>query len=1043
MVWMTSSLILKLGKIKILPRYISDHCPIEFTINKTRRNFNWRLNGNLIKSEEDIIKNKKILREYFELNNTTDVPLQIIWDASKAYMRGHFIQQSALKNKLKNETKNKIYENITSNETKLKQDPNNEKIKRDLEALKKQMSFIDLEETAKKLKFLKQREFQNANKPGKWLAWKINKKKQDRTIMEIISGENSYTSEEEIAAEFNKFYSKLYSKDQIRKDKIGEFLSKQNLVKLSERQREFLNKEITEKEILKVINNMECNKAPGPDGLNGLYYKTFAEEVIPFLKKIMNDVMENKEVPDSWRYATVTVIPKEGQDPKNVKSYRPISLLNSDYKIFTNILAERMKIFLMEWIGEEQTGFLPQRQMRDNVREIINIIEHYECIKKEELALLTIDMEKAFDNLNWDFFKLLIKELDMGYKFTNAINQIYNKQEAKVKTNSLESQYFKIQKGTRQGCPLSPLLFIFSIEILLNTIRNDPQLKGTNIRKYNYKIRAFADDLICIIEDPIKTINLWMSKFKDFEGITGLKINTDKTMILTKNMTDSRQKELTEKTGIQTRKKIKYLGIYLTAKNSQLLENNYDNKWKEIKKDLEKWKQLKLSLLGRVSAIKMTILPKMTFLFQNIPIIRSTQRFKNWNKDLSKFIWMGKKPRIKRTYLTDEKKRGGLGLPNLQLYHDACGLSWIRDWATLQKTKIITLEGADLRSGWHAYLWYNKKLIEKNFGNHFIRSSLLKIWDKYKRRLHSKTPLWISPLEAHQRKELGRENWPRYKDILIKVNNIYKVKSQEELNNQFTNIGWFQYNQIKEYYNKDNNLGFEDKEGYWDMIMKSERKTISKLYKKLLEWDTETHQVKDCMSMWAKNFGKPIQLVDWEKSWNTRLKFTYATDLKENWVKMFYRWYWTPQKIAKFNKRASNKCWKCGIEVGTFYHCWWTCKKVKTYWKEIHWRIQKMLQIRIDLNPKYFLLGMLDIDKDRNKEILFNYLSTAARMNLARFWKEKEMPGIKGWINKVWEIMSMDKLTYLLRNNHGKPMKQTNWEMVKSYLREEKYNVMI
>uniref|UniRef100_A0A803SRZ4 Reverse transcriptase domain-containing protein n=1 Tax=Anolis carolinensis TaxID=28377 RepID=A0A803SRZ4_ANOCA len=814
-------------------------------------------------------------------------------------MRGHFIQQNAQKNKAKNKIRSNLKEEIKRNETKLKQDPTNGKVKQELEILRKQLTSIDLEEMANKLKFLKQQYFQNANKPGKWLAWQIRKKKKDRTITEINSDGKRYTTEPEIAAHFNKFYSKLYAKDNIRKDKIGEFLSNQKLPKITEKQRELLNKEITEIEIQKAINNMKSDRAPGPDGLNGLYYKTFAEELIPFLKKIMNEILDNKKVPDSWRYATITVIPKEGQDLRLVKNYRPISLLNSDYKNFSNILAERLKEFLTDWIGEDQTGFLPRRQMRDNVREIINIIEYYEGTKKEELAFLAIDMEKAFDNLNWDLIKLLIKELDMGYKFTNAINQIYDRQEAKIKINSLESKNFKIQKGTRQGCPLSPLLFIFAIELLLNNIRNDPQLKGVSIRKHKYKIRAFADDLICIIEEPIKTINRWLAKFKEFERISGLKINLDKTMILTKNMTNTKQKELTELTGIQVKKKIKYLGIILTAKNSQLLENNYDSKWKEIKKDLEKWKHLKLSLLGRVAAIKMTILPKMIFLFQNIPIIRNSLRFKRWNKDLSKFIWMGKKPRIKRIYLMDEKNRGGLGFPNLQLYHDACGLMWVKDWATLQKTKIIALEGADLRSGWHAYLWYNKKSIEKFFGNHFIRSSLLRIWDKYKKRLYLITPLWISPLEACQRRELGMENWPRYKDILVRENNTYKLKNQEEITAEFKNIGWLQYLQLKDYYNKDKKLGFEGKESFWDKIMQLEKKTISKIYKKLLEWETETESVKTCMIEWAKNIGKPIQLAEWEKSWNIRLKFTYATDMKENWIKMFLQMVLDPTKNCK------------------------------------------------------------------------------------------------------------------------------------------------
>uniref|UniRef100_A0A803SUG8 Reverse transcriptase domain-containing protein n=1 Tax=Anolis carolinensis TaxID=28377 RepID=A0A803SUG8_ANOCA len=958
-------------------------------------------------------------------------------------MRGHFIQQSARKNKEKNRILTKINEEITLKEKESKSEPNNKKVKQELECLREQKIHMELDETAKKLKFIKQQQFQNANKPGKWLSWKIRKKKQAHSITEITSEGTNYTTEQGIMAQFKKFYSKLYSKDQIESDKISQFICNQKLEKLSEKQREILNKEITDKEIKRAIDKMEGNKAPGPDGLSGIYYKVFAEETIPYLKKIMNQILENQKIPDSWRNATITMIPKEGQDLKNVKNYRPISLLNSDYKIFTTILAERMKEFLKDWIGEEQTGFLPKRQMKDNVREIINIIEFYEFTKKDELALLTIDMEKAFDNLNWDFFKLLIRELDMGYKFINAINQIYDKQEAKIKINSGESQKFEICKGTRQGCPLSPLLFIFSLEILLKSIRDDPKLIGVKIRKHNYKVRAFADDLICIIDDPIKTIQYWLAKIKEYGEVSGLKINTEKTMILPKNLTKIRQEELKKISGIQTRGKIKYLGINITARNSQLLENNYDQKWKEIKKDLERWRYAKLSLLGRISVIKMTILPKLLFLFQNIPIIRNTQKFKTWNKDLNNFIWMGKKSRIKRIYMIDDKKRGGLGLPDLQLYHDACGLMWVKDWCTLSNTRTITLEGTDLRAGWHAYLWYGKKLMEKNFGNHFIRSSLLKIWEKYKSKLYQKTPKWISPLEACQRREIGGATWPKYKDILIKEKGTYILKSQEEINKEFGNLGWFQYRQLKEYYNKDKILGFEEKETFWDKVMKMEKKQISIIYSKLIEWETETVPIKENMIKWAQNLGKTIHLAEWEKAWNSRLKFTYATELKENWIKMFYRWYWTPQKLSNFNKKISNKCWKCNDQVGTFYHCWWTCKKAKIYWKKIHQAIQKMLQINIELDPKYFLLGMINIEKDKDKEILFNYLTTAARIVYARYWKKNEIPELSQWLVKILEIMNMDKLTYLLKNNYGIPKKQTNWDLVKHFLIERQMKVLI
>uniref|UniRef100_A0A803TPZ1 Reverse transcriptase domain-containing protein n=1 Tax=Anolis carolinensis TaxID=28377 RepID=A0A803TPZ1_ANOCA len=86
----------------------------------------------------------------------------------------------------------------------------------------------------------------------------------------------------------------------------------------------------------------------------------------------------------------------------------------------------------------------------------------------------------------------------MGNQFLNGIKAIYEKQYAKIKINGMLTEEFEIQKGTRQGCPLSPLIFIFTLEILLRSIRKEENLKGIKIEKQEIKVRAFADDVICI-----------------------------------------------------------------------------------------------------------------------------------------------------------------------------------------------------------------------------------------------------------------------------------------------------------------------------------------------------------------------------------------------------------------------------------------------------------------------------------------------------------------------------------------------------------------
>uniref|UniRef100_A0A803TGJ8 Reverse transcriptase domain-containing protein n=1 Tax=Anolis carolinensis TaxID=28377 RepID=A0A803TGJ8_ANOCA len=749
----------------------------------------------------------------------------------------------------------------------------------------------------------------------------------------------------------------------------------------------------------------------------------------------MNQALTEQKIPDSWKKANIIMIPKDNSDLTDVRNYRPISLLNIDYKLFANILADRLKGFLKDWIKEDQTGFLPQRHLKDNVRIVIDIIEYYEKNNQKECALMALDAEKAFDNVNWDFLLLMIKELDMGHYFTNAIMSIYDHQEANITINGTDTRSFKINKGTRQGCPLSPLLFILCLETLLNNIREDKTLTGTKIRKEVYKVRAFADDLICIIENPLDNILRWMTKIEEYGKVAGLKINKNKTMILTKNLSKNGQDKIKELTGIQVTNKLKYLGITITPKNAQLLKNNYETKWKEVKKDMENWKHLNLSLMGRIATIKMNILPKMLFLFQTIPILRSTQTFKNWNKDLAKFIWQGKKPRIKFVNLTDDKKRGGFGLPDLKLYYEASTMLWIKDWSNLKKTKILTLEGFDLRGGWHSYLWYDRKKIEKNFGNHFIRSALIKTWEKYKNRLYQKTPLWLSPLEALHRRESAWETWPTYKDVLQKVNGIYSLKNQEEINKTFKNVSWFQYRQLAEYFNKDKKIGFMEKETVWDKIIQLEKKEIARTYKVLLEWSTETEMVKDCMIKWASNIGHPIKMEDWERNWNKRLKYTYAYDLRENWYKMMYRWYITPQKLARCYKNLQDKCWKCQTQEGTFFHMWWTCKNAKEFWTKIHGKIQEIIGLKFQMKPEYFLLGMPDFEMDISKDILFNYLVTAARIIYARNWKLKEVPRMEDWKLKILDIRNMDKLTQCLKRNQSIPKKSADWTLLKEYLK--------
>uniref|UniRef100_A0A670ZPU2 Reverse transcriptase domain-containing protein n=1 Tax=Pseudonaja textilis TaxID=8673 RepID=A0A670ZPU2_PSETE len=280
--------------------------------------------------------------------------------------------------------------------------------------------------------------------------------------------------------------------------------------------------------------------------------------------------------------------------------------------------------------------------------------------------------------------------MNLGTKFENIITTIYNTQQANILINGEQTGPLSIEKGVRQGCPLSPLLFIFALESLLTRIRQNSEIQGVRVKAEEYKLQAFADDMVFFLEDPMEKGHNLIKELEQYGSVAGLKINRNKTKLLTKNLTENQRKELEKTMGIQATKRVKYLGIWLTPHSKSLKENNYDKLLQQIKKDLESWNKLQLSLLGRIATIKMNILPKLLYLFQTIPIKLPKFFFDDINKVTLKFIWQGKKARISIKALQDAKSRGGLALPNWELYYWAANL-WLKDWVNLRNKRTLDL----------------------------------------------------------------------------------------------------------------------------------------------------------------------------------------------------------------------------------------------------------------------------------------------------------------------------------------------------------------
>ena len=235
-----------------------------------------------------------------------------------------------------------------------------------------------------------------------------------------------------------------------------------NLLTLSELDQEYLNSSITEVEVLAAIKSMPINKSPRPDGFSAEFYKEFWTELQPIFMSMVNNFSHNRTLPQTMNLAYITVLHKDGKDPLNCSSFRAISLLDHDYKIITKLSAKRLEIILPKLISPDQTGFVKGRYSSDNIRTLLNIINHLDTCQRPSL-LLSLDAEKAFDRVEWNFLLAILNRLNMGSRFIEWVKSIYKSPKAAVITNCSSSDFFPLTRGTRQGCPLSPLLFAIVI----------------------------------------------------------------------------------------------------------------------------------------------------------------------------------------------------------------------------------------------------------------------------------------------------------------------------------------------------------------------------------------------------------------------------------------------------------------------------------------------------------------------------------------------------------------------------------------------------
>ena len=256
---------------------------------------------------------------------------------------------------------------------------------------------------------------------------------------------------------------------------------------------------LNRRECLDALKSMNSDKSPLTNGLPCEFYKVFWNDLAEILINSLNYSYEIGKLSISQRGGIVKLIPKKDAELNLIKNWRPLTLLNCDYKIATKAIASRIKTVIPKLIFDDQTDFIKGRFIGENIRLIDGFIK-YTAEKNMPGLLLFLDFEKAFNTREWSFIQKTFLHFGFGKSLLNWIKVFYCNIESCIFNNGWTSNFFRLGRGVRQGCPLSPYLFVLSLEILAAAIRQKKEISGITLNGKEIKLSQYADGTTLILD---------------------------------------------------------------------------------------------------------------------------------------------------------------------------------------------------------------------------------------------------------------------------------------------------------------------------------------------------------------------------------------------------------------------------------------------------------------------------------------------------------------------------------------------------------------
>lgn len=962
---------------------LTDHSMILMEVKleeQTRGAGTWKLNTSFLKDPDYVLKIQNTIRDVVSNNQNLDA--KQLWEFIKMKVRGDSIEWASIKKKSRINILEVLNRRLNSLKTRYELNPN-DILKRDITLVEDGIQEIIQKELDTKIWRNKLCSLENYEKPTK-IFLSMEKANYNKKCIFKLQTDNGLIDEKDLVLrELTNYYRKIYASSLNNREEviqIENYLNTIHIPSLGAEKQQSCEGLLTEKEVLLSLKNMKNNKTPGSDGLPADFYKIFWQDIKRPLIGALNKGYSDGELSDTQRSGILNLIPKKDKDVMLLKNWRPLTLLNCDYKLAAKSIASRFKLVLTGLINEDQSGFMKGRYIGENIFKLMNVMDY---VDEENIPsmLVNIDFEKAFDSIEWSFILSTLRAFNFGEGIQKWIVVLYKNISSQITNNGWLCEKFYPERGVRQGCPLSPYLFLLCAEILACKIRQNNDIKGINIGNQQYKISQYADDTILFLRYTEESLKEAVNIFKDYQHYSGLRVNYDKTEIMPlgpiKNHFDIL---LPENNMIWHRGPISVLGIKIAQNIGETIELNFSPKLNKINHNIISWSKRKLSPYGKITVLNAFIMSQYIYLLSMLPSPSNTHLTIIQNA-VFQFIWDNKPDKIQRNFLKQKKETGGLNVPDIFIKNKALKLLWVPRIVN-GGNKIKQLLSQSLPHKSTDFLSCNLtkediKMVTKFCRNLFTKE-ILECWFEYTNS-KPKTKkdilyqfIWLNSYIKIGGSVILYNDW--YMKGIKFVHQLYtnnRFMTFTEFRNLYNiNINFVQYYGIITAINNTWRDELRDisevdmqlepthinslRSNMWTKLgVKSADKACKLICEKIIKDDIFLTQLTAKWKVYFPN----ICTEDMTTSFTNIYELTPDCAIRYFQYKLLHRILICNEKLYRWGIEASDLCNFCHEEVETICHIFFECEVSKLIWHQLKYYLKNSFNIEFDFSPLQMLLN--------------------------------------------------------------------------------------